>query len=112
MALGEESAAAAQSLREQADHLAREVSMFKVNAASYGPAQAAIGAARATAAQRPQAPARPAPGSGAKALHGTPAAVAKAPAAAAAVAKVSAAPAPASRKPAVAQGSEEDWESF
>jgi methyl-accepting chemotaxis protein len=120
-ALVEESAAAAQSLREQADHLAREVSMFKVNAASYGPAQAAIGAARATAAQRPQAPAatavppapaRPAPGSGAKALHGTPAAVAKAPAAAAAVAKVSAAPAPASRKPAVAQGSEEDWESF
>ena len=109
-ALVEESAAAAQSLREQADHLAREVSMFKVNAASYGPAQAAIGAARATAAQRPQAPARPAPGSGAKALHGTPAAVAKAPAAAAAVAKVSAAPA--SRKPAVAQGSEEDWESF
>src|SRR3989344_3172218 len=111
-ALVEESAAAAQSLREQADPLAREVSMFKVNAASYGPAQAAIGAARATAAQRPQAPARPAPGSGAKALHGTPTAVAKATAAAAAVAKVSAAPAPASRKPAVAQGSEEDWESF
>ncbi|WP_298207946.1 methyl-accepting chemotaxis protein [Acidovorax sp.] len=45
-ALVEESAAAAQSLREQADHLAQVVAMFKVNAAaSRGSAQVAIGMA-------------------------------------------------------------------
>ena len=110
-ALVEESAAAAQSLREQADQLAQVVSMFKVNAASHGPAQAAIGAARAAAAQRAPLPAAsatapPRPPSAASAAN-----VAHRPAAA----KAPAAPAvsgPSSRKPAVAQGSEEEWESF
>ena len=110
-ALVEESAAAAQSLREQADQLAQVVSMFKVDAASYGPAQAAIGTARATAAMQP-APAIPArkpaaafAGAKAPRIGTTPvrAPVAKAPAAAA----------PAQGKSAaVAQGAEDDWESF
>ena len=104
-ALVEESAAAAQSLREQADHLAQVVSRFKVSAASYAPAQAAIGAARASAATaRPAAkPASsPAAKSAAKPL------AAKAPA----TPQLSAAPAAAPRKPQVAQGADEDWESF
>src|SRR6218665_319631 len=53
-ALVEQSAAAAQSLREQPDHLAREVSIFKVNAADYashGPAQAAMAQAAMTTAR-------------------------------------------------------------
>jgi len=102
-ALVEESAAAAQSLREQADQLAQVVSRFKVNAASYGPAQAAIGAARATAAALAKPPAA------------APRAAAKAPAPKAArpaapqVPAVAASPA---RKAEVAQGTEDDWESF
>ncbi|MBV7543391.1 MCP four helix bundle domain-containing protein [Acidovorax sp. sic0104] len=100
-ALVEESAAAAQSLREQADQLAQVVSRFKVNAASYVPAQAAIGAARASAATaRPAA--KPAARAAAKPLA----------AKAAAAPRLSAAPAPAPRKPQVAQGADEDWESF
>ena len=101
-ALVEESAAAAQSLREQADQLAQVVSMFKVDAASYGSAQAGIGAARATAAMQP-APATPAR-KPAAAFAG-----AKAPR----IGTTPAAAAPAQGKPAaVAQGAEDDWESF
>ena len=106
-ALVEESAAAAQSLREQADQLAQVVSMFKVNAASYGPAQAAIGAARATAAMHTQSPAsKKAAAPTASRMNASPA---KAPVAALA-------PAPATvgapRKAAATPGAEDDWESF
>jgi len=103
-ALVEESAAAAQSLREQADQLAQVVSRFKVNAASYGPAQAAIGAARATAAALAKPPAAAAPRATAKA----PAPKAARPAAPQ-VPAVATSPA---RKAEVAQGAEDDWESF
>ena len=112
-ALVEESAAAAQSLREQADHLAREVSRFKVNAASYGPAQAAIGAARASAARQAAAPAaaQGQPSAGPAAARAPATAprlgVAAAPAAAA-VKKSATAP----RHAAAAQAAEDDWESF
>jgi methyl-accepting chemotaxis protein len=102
-ALVEESAAAAQSLREQADQLAQVVSMFKVNAASYGPAQAAIGAARATAAMQKPAAAK------AAAATAAPRIASPRPAAAQAPAKTAAG---APRKAAASQGAEEDWESF
>ncbi len=103
-ALVEESAAAAQSLREQADQLAQVVSRFKVNAASYGPAQAAIGAARATAATAGKSPAAAAPRAAVKA----PPPKAARPAAPQ-VPAVAASPA---RKSEVAQRAEDDWESF
>ena len=114
----EDSAAAAQSLREQADHLAREVSMFKVNAASYGPAQAAIGAARGTAKVTASlspgrtAPASAAGGATASAARigttGTSAALPKAPAPSS-VAKTGGQK---NAKQGAAAGAEEDWESF
>ncbi|MBU1351601.1 MAG: MCP four helix bundle domain-containing protein [Gammaproteobacteria bacterium] len=104
-ALVEESAAAAQSLREQADQLAQVVSMFKVNAASYGPAQAAIGAARATAAM--QKPAAASAGSSAAAPR-----IAPSRPAASGTGAPPKAVAAAPRKAAAAQGAEEDWESF
>ena len=107
-ALVEESAAAAQSLREQADQLAQVVSMFKVNAASYGPAQAAIGAARATAAMHTPSPTAAKKTSAPVASRIT-ASPAKAPAAAPAS---SPATPGAPRKAAAAQGAEDDWESF
>ena len=115
-ALVEQSAAAAQSLREQADQLAQVVSRFKVNAASYAPAQAqaAIEAARASAAKGVSA-ARPVVKPLAKAA---PAANAAKPAAKPSAATAPAAPqlgpasAAAPRKPQVAQGAEEDWETF
>ncbi len=117
-ALVEESAAAAQSLREQADHLARELSMFKVNAASYGPAQAAIGAARGAA--KVTASLSPARAASAPAAGGTTASAARigTTSASAALAK---APAPSSvaktgsqknAKQGATAGAEEDWESF
>ena len=102
-ALVEESAAAAQSLREQADQLAQVVSMFKVNAASYGPAQAAIGAARATSAMHKPAAAKAASPTAAPRIASPRPAAAGTPAKAAAGAP---------RKAAAAQGAEEDWESF
>ena len=104
-ALVEESAAAAQSLREQADHLAQVVSMFKVDAASHGSVQPAFSAARAAAPVQVPPPARKpaAPVAGAK----TAPRIGAAP-----VAKPAAAEAPAARKPAAAQGAEDDWESF
>ena len=113
-ALVEESAAAAQSLREQADHLAREVSMFKVNAASYGPAQAAIGVARGAAKATTAMPAtrnKPAASAtagGAPAARistaSAPAAPAKSPASSAGVKQ--------GAKHGATAGAEEDWESF
>ena len=110
-ALVEEIAAAAQSLREQADHLAREVSMFKVNAASYGNAQSAPGAVRTPTVSRPTT----APADAARTAQ-----VAAAPAARPRVAgaapapsgKPAALPAQGSRKAAAPSASEEDWESF
>ncbi len=100
-ALVEESAAAAQSLREQAEHLAQVVSVFKVNGAAYG------GMAQPMrAAHTPAPPARPAAVSKASAPRIAQAGNKPAAKAAAAPAK----PAPA-RSPAMA-GAEEDWESF
>ncbi|MES2613612.1 MAG: methyl-accepting chemotaxis protein [Pseudomonadota bacterium] len=100
-ALVEESAAAAQSLREQAEHLASVVSVFKVNGAAYG------GVAPPMRAAHTPPPARPAAAAKSTAPRitqaaGKPAAKAAAPAAKAAPA----------RSPALAQGAEEDWESF
>ena len=114
-ALVEQSAAAAQSLREQADHLAQVVSRFKVNAASYVPAQAqaAIEAARTSAARGVLATA-PEPPPAVKAAARTPAKpAARSPAVSGpAAAPRSTAAAPTPRKPQVAQGAEEDWETF
>ncbi len=113
-ALVEESAAAAQSLREQADHLAREVSMFKVNAASYGPAQAAIGVARGSAKATTTMPAaRNKPAASATA-GGAPAARISTASAPAALAKASPS-SPGARqgaKQGATAGADEDWESF
>ena len=124
-ALVEESAAAAQSLREQADQLAQVVSRFKVNAAGYMPAQAAIAVARATSTVRPpsspggtplsvaQSAAQPAVKGVAKPTPASPRRPALAHASLAAKARPAVAEAALSgRKPAVAQGSEDDWESF
>ncbi|RZJ11936.1 MAG: HAMP domain-containing protein [Acidovorax sp.] len=128
-ALVEESAAAAQSLREQADHLAQVVSMFKVDAAgdlapgapaapshtpraAVAPQQRAAHPAAAptsTGALRPPAAsgaAKPAQGSTGTALRTAVAKKAPAPAKAPAVASS------ASRPAAVAQGGDDDWESF
>ncbi|MCW5235866.1 methyl-accepting chemotaxis protein [Verminephrobacter eiseniae] len=120
-ALVEQSAAAAQSLREQADHLAREVSIFKVNAADYashGLAQAtmtqaamttarpSVGAAMPTASARP---AKPAPGARPKAAPRLGAGAAPTPAGAPALPGK----AGGGKKPAMAkQDAEEEWESF
>ena len=110
-ALVEESAAAAQSLREQADHLAREVSMFKVNAASYGNAQSAPGAVRTPTASRPTT--APADAARTAQVAAAPAARPRvAGAAAAPSGKPAALPAQGSRKAAAPSASEDDWESF
>jgi methyl-accepting chemotaxis protein len=100
-ALVEESAAAAQSLREQAEHLAQVVSVFKVNGAAYGGVAPPM-----RTAHIPASPARPAAVSKASAPRIAQAGNKPAAKAAAAPAK----PAPA-RSPAMA-GAEEDWESF
>ncbi|MDZ7866561.1 methyl-accepting chemotaxis protein [Acidovorax sp.] len=100
-ALVEESAAAAQSLREQAEHLAQVVSVFKVNGAAYGGVAPPM-----RAAHPPAPPARPAAVSKASAPRIAQAGNKPAAKVAAAPAK----PAPA-RSPAMA-GAEEDWESF
>jgi methyl-accepting chemotaxis protein len=121
-ALVEESAAAAQSLREQAEQLAQMVSVFTVNAAAYG-AQAPV--ARAVAApvasvaattarvQRPVAVSPPAAqrlaGAGTKPGSAAPSAPQQPPRKSSAPAP---APAPASRAAAVAQGGDDDWETF
>ncbi len=100
-ALVEESAAAAQSLREQAEHLAQVVSVFKVNGAAYGGMAPPM-----RAAHRPAAPAKPAAAAKSTAPRITQAASKPATKAAA---PAKAAP---TRSPALAQGAEEDWESF
>ncbi len=118
-ALVEESAAAAQSLREQADQLAQVVSMFKVSAASYGPAQAAIGAARATSARQP-APASSGTSMVKQVLKGEGAArrqvvvpaVARGAAAKVTAPAAAAATAASSTTGRAAQSGEDDWENF
>jgi len=99
-ALVEESAAAAQSLREQAEHLAQVVSVFKVNGAAYGGTAPPMRAAH-TPAARPAAAATKTAAPRITQAASKPAAKPAAPA--------KAAPA---RSPALAQGAEEDWESF
>jgi methyl-accepting chemotaxis protein len=99
-ALVEQSAAAAQSLREQAEHLAQVVSVFKVNGAAYGGVAPPMRAAH-TPAARPAAAATKTAAPRITQAASKPAAKAAAPAK----------PAPA-RSPALAQGAEEDWESF
>ncbi|HNZ90293.1 MAG TPA: methyl-accepting chemotaxis protein [Acidovorax sp.] len=118
-ALVEESAAAAQSLREQAEQLAQTVSVFKVNAAAYGvpvpmaravPAPVSRVAAAAAkprpivAASKPVAPRLA--GAGSKPQVAPP--VAPVPQRA----KAAAPAAPAARVAAVAKGGDDDWETF
>ena len=103
-ALVEESTAAAQSLREQADQLAQAVSQFKVNGATD-----TLAAPRRAAPAPMAAPARPVSAPVARPLQG------KAPAPS--VPRLAAARAPASAgKPAparpAARAQEDDWESF
>ena len=126
-ALVEESAAAAQSLREQADQLAQVVSVFKVDggpqAAAFaaapapGPRSAAprpvsvsggpSGAVLAAAARRAAASPAPAP------PRAQSAARLERPALAKAVAPAASSPSPSPRTAAAAQAtSDEDWESF
>jgi len=105
-ALVEESAAAAQSLREQAEHLAQVVSVFKVNGAAYGGVAPPVHVAHKPAPQAPRVPSAPAK----TAMAGKPATQRIAQAAPA-----GSKPAPAKAKapaPALAQGADEDWESF
>ncbi|KQO25978.1 chemotaxis protein [Acidovorax sp. Leaf76] len=112
-ALVEESAAAAQSLREQAEHLAQVVSVFKVNGAAYGGAVEPMRAAHTPAAKPVARPAASQPMAVGKtaAPRITQGAQATGKPAAKAPAKTPAKTAPA-RSPALAQGAEEDWESF
>ena len=97
-ALVEESAAAAQSLREQADQLAQVVSRFKVQGGMV--ASAAPPRRPPVAAPAPVSPARPAVSKPAPAPR----------------LKAASAPVPAPSKPTApataTQGSEDDWESF
>ena len=116
-ALVEESAAAAQSLREQAEQLAQMVSVFKVNAAAYGvqapmaramSAPASGYAGTAAKLQRPVAVSKPA----AQRLAGAAGTGAAAPAVNVPRKSATSAPAPATRVAAVAQGGDDDWETF
>ena len=105
-ALVEESAAAAQSLREQAEHLAQVVSVFKVNGAAYTGVAPPVHVAHKPPPQAPRVPSAPAK----TAMAGKPATQRIAQAAPAGTK-----PAPAKAKalaPALAQGADEDWESF
>jgi methyl-accepting chemotaxis protein len=103
-ALVEESAAAAESLREQAVKLSQSMQVFRI-AGQGGVAHAASPAAKATQAPRPT-PA-PAPAAAAKpAARPAPAASSPAPRAAAPAAS------PAPRAAATATADSGDWESF
>ncbi|WP_198314766.1 MULTISPECIES: methyl-accepting chemotaxis protein [unclassified Acidovorax] len=115
-ALVEESASAAQSLREQAEQLAQMVSVFKVNAAAYGvqapmaravPAPVAGVAGTAARAQRTVVVSKPSAqqlaGAGTKPTAAAPSAPQP---------RKSSAPVPAPRVAAVAQGGDDDWETF
>ena len=107
-ALVEESAAAAQSLREQAEQLAQVVSTFKLGGAQVAQRLAPV------AAPRVQAQRTPAPAVG-KPVQARLKATARAPAPAArpAIAKPSSKPMPKpASKPAGAGGDDSDWESF
>ena len=108
-ALVEESAAAAQSLREQADHLTRVVAAFRIDGAV-----AAVPSAARPVPAAPQARPMPvAPVGKAPAAPRAAAAPARAPAQrVAAPLRAAAAPAAAARPAALAQGGEDDWESF
>ncbi|MGE8374942.1 MAG: methyl-accepting chemotaxis protein, partial [Diaphorobacter nitroreducens] len=108
-ALVEESAAAAQSLREQADHLTRVVAAFRIDGAV-----AAVPSAARPVPAAPQARFMPvAPVGKAPAAPRAAAAPARAPAQrVAAPLRAAAAPAAAARPAALAQGGEDDWESF
>ena len=124
-ALVEESTAAAESLKEQANRLAQVVQVFKIAsdaaqpAAAAGrsqpaptaaPAPSAAPSAAPTAALRPAAPAKPSPASLAPASSASAKAALKRP-----VLTHQAAPRPAPAappKPLVAAGDEGDWESF
>ncbi|HQY77994.1 MAG TPA: methyl-accepting chemotaxis protein [Rhodoferax sp.] len=108
-ALVEESAAAAQSLREQAEQLTEVVSKFKVNATG----MSAAAPVRRSAPVHAPAPARATPAPAKTSALRTPAA--KAPPArlaAAAPVKKSAAQPPAAAPRAKAAGGDDDWESF
>jgi methyl-accepting chemotaxis protein-2 (aspartate sensor receptor) len=105
-ALVEESAAAAESLKDQATRLAEVVQVFRIASAAEQP----VAATRSPPATRPSGSARPSPSAAAKPLS-KPAAIAlKRPALA-----TSSAPRltpAASPKPVAASGDEGDWESF
>jgi methyl-accepting chemotaxis protein len=112
-ALVEESAAAAQSLREQADQLTQVVAVFKINDAAHV-TKAVIEHAHQSARAVP----RPAPAAAAPARAAAPAAAARTVAAPAKKASPPALPpkaAPAPAKPAAAvaaKSSDDDWETF
>ena len=105
-ALVEESAAAAESLKEQASRLAQVVQIFRIDGAT--PLHKPAPSPRTGPALMPSA--SPAPVTAVRA--GAKPAPVPARAAAAPMAKPLASPAPASAKPLVAAGAEGDWESF
>ena len=110
-ALVEESAAAASSLRDQAQRLAEVVSVFNVGHQPAPPSPAPRAPApKATASARAPSPSRPA----ASLTAATQPARAAAPAAQTAPALKAAAPRPTAKVPLAApnKGSDEDWESF
>ena len=108
-ALVEESAAAAQSLREQADHLTHVVAAFRID----GAVAAVPSAARPVPAAPQARPTSVAPVGKAPAAPRAAAVPARAPAQrVAAPLRAAAAPAAAARPAALAQGGEDDWESF
>ncbi|MDR6216402.1 methyl-accepting chemotaxis protein [Paracidovorax wautersii] len=123
-ALVEESAAAAQSLREQAEQLARTVAVFKVPGGAPAPAVAAASASVAASGSATAAASRSTPALGAEGRATAPAAGKSAaaalrsphaaqPVAAAAGKPAQASAAAAARQPALAgQGGNDDWESF
>jgi len=105
-ALVEESAAAAESLKDQATRLAQVVQVFCIASSAEQP----VAATRSFPATRPSGSARPSPSAVAKPLSKPAAMALKRPALA-----TSSAPRPtpsASPKPVTASGDEGDWESF
>jgi methyl-accepting chemotaxis protein len=104
-ALVEESAAAAESLKDQATRLAQVVQVFRIASAAEQPAPV-----RSLLATRPGASARPSASAAAKPLSKTASLALKRPASAANTA--SRATPSSSPKPVTAGGGEGDWESF
>jgi hypothetical protein len=105
-ALVEESAAAAESLKDQATRLAQVVQVFRIASAAEQP----VAATRSPPATRPSGSARPSPSAAAKPLS-KPAAIALKRPALATNSAPRLTPA-ASPKPVAASGDEGDWESF